>query len=171
MRMSSKDALSRTGDGPGGFAIAAVREDGKWRCSPLDSSALGGLDAAMSELRRLRSTGAVFGMLGVDDEFFILLRPTPRGVSALLSDAAAGLYYDVAADVLELLRAEPPEEDDESVWPAGDVTLLADLGLVEEEMQVIVDDLELYPDEQLAMIARSCGFAEQFDAVLDRASS
>ena len=62
---------------PDGFAVSVVREDGRWRCARMDDAALGELDAAITELRRIRSTGAAFGMLAVDDEFFILLRPTP----------------------------------------------------------------------------------------------
>lgn len=156
-------------DGLAGFALAVVREDGKWRCTALDDSALGELDAAITELRKIRSTGAVFGMLAVDDEFFVLLRPGPRGVSVLLSDAAAALDYDIAADVLDLLRADPPDEDDESVWPEGDLEILADLGLPGGELQVIADEVELYPDEQLQMIAQRCGFADVFTEFVDTA--
>jgi hypothetical protein len=35
-------------------------------------------------------------------------------------------------------------------------------------MQLIVDDVELYPDEQLTMIAQRCGFGEAFAAVLEK---
>jgi putative tRNA adenosine deaminase-associated protein len=134
----------------------------------MDEAALGELDAAITELRQIRSTGAAFGMLAVDEEFFILLRPTPGGVSLLLSDAAAALDYDVAADVLDLLRVEPPDEDDDEVWPEGDLAILADLGLPSGELQVIVDEMDLYPDEQLQMIAQRCGFADELGALLDR---
>ncbi|GAB3509901.1 tRNA adenosine deaminase-associated protein [Amycolatopsis cihanbeyliensis] len=150
-----------------GFAAAVIREDGRWRCSPLDAAALTELDAAITELGKLRSTGAVFGLLAVDDEFFVIVRPSPRGASLLLSDAAAALDYDIAADVLDLLRVDPPDEEDEAVWPEGDLEVLADLGLPGVEMQVIVADVDLYPDEQLQMVAQRCGFGEQFTALLD----
>ena len=149
-----------------GFAVAVVREEGRWRWQALDRSALRELDAAITELRKIRTTGAVLGMLAVDDEFFILLRPSPGGVSLLLSDASAALDYDVAADALDLLRVEPPEDDDE-VWPEGALDILADLGLPAAEMQVIVDEVDLYPDEQLQMIAQRCGFDGEFGKVLD----
>ncbi|WP_052021112.1 tRNA adenosine deaminase-associated protein [Actinokineospora spheciospongiae] len=149
-----------------GFGVAVVREDGKWRCDPMDSSALGELDAAVGELRKIRSTGAVFGLLAIDDEFFLLLRPGPGGVSLLLSDAAAALDYDIAADALEELRVDPPEDEDE-VWPEGSLDILADLGLPAPELQVIVDEIDLYPDEQLSMIAQRIGFDAEFSKVLD----
>jgi putative tRNA adenosine deaminase-associated protein len=150
-----------------GFAVAVVREDGRWRCSTMDSSALSELDAAITELRQLRSTGAAFGLLAVDDEFFIILRPVPGGVSLLLSDAAAALDYDIAADVLDLLRVDPPDEEDEELWPEGDLAVLSDLGMPKHEMQIIVDEVDLYPDEQLQMIAQRCGFADEFTKLLD----
>lgn len=156
---------------PDGFAVSVVREDGRWRCARMDDAALGELDAAITELRRIRSTGAAFGMLAVDDEFFVLLRPTPGGVALLLSDAAAALDYDVAADVLDLLRVDPPSDDDEDVWPEGDLEILADLGMPAAELQVIIDDIDLYPDEQLQMIAQRVGFDEHLTALLDRIQS
>ena len=89
----------------------------------------------------------------------------------LLSDAAAALDYDIAADVLDLLRVEIPEEDamdTDDIWPEGDLGLLADLGLPAAEMQVIIDEVDLYPDEQLDMIAQRCGFGSQFEALLEK---
>jgi putative tRNA adenosine deaminase-associated protein len=144
-----------------GYAVAAIREDGQWRCTRMAPDALVDLDAAITELREIRSTGAVVGLLDVDDEFFVLLRPNPGGVSMMLSDAVAALDYDVAADVLDLLRIEPPTEDDLDAppWPEGDLAILADLGLPADELEVLAAEVDLYPDEQLASIARRCGFA------------
>jgi putative tRNA adenosine deaminase-associated protein len=154
-----------------GFAIAVVREDGKWRCTPMESDALTGLDAAITELRKIRSTGAVFGLLAVDDQFFLILRPGPGGVQLMLSDAAAALDYDVAADALDLLRVDPPSEDDEEIWPEGALDILADIGLPDGELQVIVGEVDLYPDEQLQMIAQRCGFGDEFGKLLDTLDS
>jgi putative tRNA adenosine deaminase-associated protein len=149
-----------------GFGVAVVREDGRWRCAAMDQAALGELDAAITELRATRTTGAVFGLLAVDDEFFLVLRPSPGGVALLLSDAAAALDYDIAADALDLLRVDPPEDVDE-VWPEGSLDLLADLGLPAAELRVIAGEVDLYPDEQLQMIAQRLGFADEYAQHLD----
>jgi putative tRNA adenosine deaminase-associated protein len=150
-----------------GFAVAVVREEGKWRCTAMENTALRELDAAITELRKIRSTGAVFGLLDVDDQFFLVLRPGPGGVQLFVSDAAAALDYDIAADVLDVLRVDPPDEEDDSVWPEGDLEILADLGLPGPELEVIVGEVDLYPDEQLQMVAQRCGFADEFNKLLD----
>jgi putative tRNA adenosine deaminase-associated protein len=156
-----------------GFAIAVTREESTWRCALMAPELLDDLDGVITALRRVATSGPVFGMLSVDDEFFVLVRPVPGGASLLLSDAAAGLDYDIAADVLDLLQVPVPEDDDvdddDEPWPEGDLALLADLGVPEQEMQLIVDDAELYPDEQLAMIAQRCGFGDAFAAAVEKA--
>lgn len=155
-----------------GFAVAVVREEGSWTCTVLTSEALVSLRAAETELRELRRAGAVFGLLNVDDEFFVVLRPAPSGTRLLLSDATAAIEYDLAADVLDALNidipdVDPDEIDDVEPWEEGDSGLLSDLGLPEPVMGVILAETDLYPDEQLGMIAQRLGFADELAAVLD----
>lgn len=135
----------------------------------LGEELLDDLDGVITALRRVASDGAaVFAMLAVDEEFFAVVRPTPGGASLLVSDATAALDYDLAADILDLLQVPTPDEDevDDEPWPEGDLALLADFGLSEQEMQLIVDDEDLYPDEQLSMIAQRCGFGDQYSAAV-----
>ncbi len=154
---------------PDGFGVAVVREEGQWRCSAMGRKALTSLSAAETELRELRSAGAVFGLLDVDDEFFVIVRPAPSGTRLLLSDATAALDYDIAAEVLDNLDAEIDPEDLEDADPfeEGDLGLLSDIGLPEAVLGVIVDETDLYADEQLRRIAREMGFADQLSAVID----
>ncbi|MGV0633667.1 tRNA adenosine deaminase-associated protein [Mycolicibacillus trivialis] len=157
-------------ESPDGFGVAVVREDGRWRCSALPAAALGSLGAAESALRELRSAGAVFGFLDVEDEFFVILRPAPGGTRLLLSDATAALDYDLAAEALDNLDADldPDDLDDADPFEEGDLGLLADLGLPEAVLGVILADTDLYADEQLGRIAAEMGFADELSAVLDR---
>lgn len=157
-------------DLPDGFGVAVVREDGKWRCMPMRRGALNSLTAAETELREMRSAGAVFGLLDVDDEFFVIVRPAPAGTRLLLSDATAALDYDIAAEVLEKLDAdiEPDDLDDADPFEEGDLGLLSDIGLPDAVLSVILDETDLYADEQIGRIAREMGFADELSAVLDR---
>ncbi|BBZ36748.1 tRNA adenosine deaminase [Mycolicibacterium confluentis] len=133
-------------------------------------AALTSLSVAETELRELRSSGAVFGLLDVDDEFFVIVRPAPAGTRLLLSDATAALDYDFAAEVLDKLDADIDDDEleDSDPFEEGDLSLLSDIGLHEDVLGVIVGDTELYADEQISRIAREMGFADELSAVLDK---
>lgn len=158
----------RSVDTPAGFGVAVVREDGRWRCSTMHAATLTSLAVAETELRELRSTGAVFGLINVDDEFFVIIRPAPAGTRLLLSDATAALDYDLADEVLDELDADIDADDLEDTEPfeEGDLGLLADIGLPEAVLSVIVDEPDCEVDEQLLRISREMGFEEQLSAVL-----
>ncbi len=155
---------------PGGFGVAVVREDGKWRCTSMHKAALNSLAAAETELRELRSAGAVFGLLDIDEEFFVIVRPAPAGTRLLLSDATAALDYDIAAEVLEKLDSDIDDEDleDRDPFEEGDLGLLADVGLPEGVLGVIISDDDLEIDEQITAIAERMGFDGELSAVLDK---
>jgi putative tRNA adenosine deaminase-associated protein len=161
---------SAKADTPNGFGVAVVREEGKWRCSAMRPKALTSLSDAETELRELRSAGAVFGLLDVDDEFFVIVRPAPSGTRLLLSDATAALDYDIAAEVLDSLDADidPDDLEDAEPFEEGDLGLLSDVGLPEAVLSVILDETDLYADEQLGRIAREMGFADELSSVLER---
>jgi putative tRNA adenosine deaminase-associated protein len=162
-------AQNQAADLPDGFGVAVVREDGKWRCSPLGSSALTSLTAAETELRELRSAGAVFGLLDVDDEFFVIVRPAPAGARLFLSDATAAADYDIARQVLEKLDADldPDDLEDEDPFEEGDLGVLSDIGLSEGVLSIILSDDD-YADEQLSRIAQEMGFGDEMSAFLDK---
>lgn len=155
-----------------GFAVAVTRDESGWNVKALDVSALNELGDAERQIREMRAAGAVFGLLDVDDEFFIVLRPTPTGPRLLISDATAAIDYDVAADVLDAMNIDVPDIDPDDLdevdpWEEGDLGLLADLGLPDAVMSVIVGDTDLYADEQIGMIAARLGFADELSKVLD----
>ena len=85
----------------------------------------------------------------------------------VLSDVMTALDYEIAAEILELLDLDLPAEDDADE-PAGDLNIFTDLGLDALELQVICDDDEMFPDEQLEVIARRIGFGDQFVDVIDK---
>lgn len=156
-----------------GFAVAVTREEGRWKCSALTPAALTSLSTAETELRELRSSGAVFGLINVDDEFFVLVRPAPAGTRLLLSDATMAVDYDIAADVLDALNVEipdidPDELDEVEPWEEGDLAILADMGLPEPVLAVILSETELYPDEQIEEIAQRLGFDEVLSSTMDK---
>lgn len=166
-------AAAAQDDGLDGFGIAVVREDAKWTLTPLDREVLDDLATAERALLDMRSAGAIFGLFDIDDEFFVVVRPAPAGTRLMLSDATAGIDYDIAADTLDRLNVDVPDIDPDELadvepWPEGDLGVLADLGLEEPVMSVIIGDTDLYADEQIGMIAARLGFADELSAVLEK---
>ena len=88
----------------------------------------------------------------MDEDCFLLVRVVGRRTRVLLSDITAAEEWELAATALELLGLPDPEDDDDQA-PAGDLDLLGDLGMHAEDMGVLLDDLDLYPDEMLSEMA------------------
>ncbi len=100
----------------------------------------------------------------------MIVRPAPAGTRLLLSDATAALDYDIAAEVLDKLDSDIDDEDleDRDPFEEGDLGLLADVGLPEGVLGVIVSDDDLEIDEQITAIAERMGFDGELSAVLDK---
>ncbi|WP_028660236.1 tRNA adenosine deaminase-associated protein [Nocardioides insulae] len=147
------------------FALAVYREEGVWQLEELAHDLLTDVDALAHALRRFPGDGGAVGMVAIDEDFFILLRVAGNSTRALLSDITASDEWELAADVVEFLGLPlPDEEDDEEPEPAGDLGLLADLGMSAAAMGELLDEEEdLYPDEVLSEVARALGFGELYD--------
>lgn len=152
------------------FAIAAWQEEGRWSVASLPPRAATNLGSFTAALRQLTAEGGAIGFLAVDEEFFIGARVTPDGTTrVVLSDLNAAYEWAVAEEAALLLEIEVPEDEEEidEVEPVGDLTIFADLGVPLDEMELILGDPELYPDEQVSSIASRIGFAEQLAQALE----
>jgi putative tRNA adenosine deaminase-associated protein len=163
--MTAGEAL---GDGID-FALAAYREDGAWQLQELADTALDSVETLAHGLRRLPGDNGALGMVAVDEDFFVLVRVTGSQVRVLLSDVTAASEWELAQSAVDFLGLPPPEDDDDQV-PAGDLDLVGDLGMHAIDMGVLLDDVELYPDEMLSDIARQLGFGKEFDDVVGLSS-
>lgn len=152
------------------FAVAAWREEGRWAVASLPPRACESLASYLAALRQLTGEGGVVGFIVVDEEFFIAARIMPDGaVRLLLSDLNAAYEFSLAEEAADLLETELPEDEEEldEVEPVGDLSFAADLGMPEAEVELLLGDLDLYPDEQVSSIASRMGFGEQLAATLD----
>jgi putative tRNA adenosine deaminase-associated protein len=152
------------------FALIAFREDGQWQVSELPARAAEDLDALVAAVRQQPSEGVTLALCSYGDDFFLALRPHGDDVRLLLSDVTAVGDWPIARQVIEALDdgdedAEP--EDLETVQPAGDLDIFADIGVAAMEVSAVCGDLELYPDEMLAQIAARIGFGPQFDRAVE----
>ena len=133
---------------------------GFWTCVLLFAHRHADQRAAARALvdRKLRS------MSGLDPQV------ATRRLAGLLARKgyAAGLAFSVVREALAEHGRDPDELDDVDPWEEGDLAILADLGLPDAVLSIIVGDTDLYADEQLGMVAARLGFADELSAVLDK---
>ena len=146
------------------FGCIAWHEDGRWDASALNSARDIGL--IIDALKSQQTNGGAIALIAIEDEFVIIGRVLGDQMQMMISDITYALDYEVAAELVEILDLEFPEDEDES-QPGGDIDLLSDLGVGQMELLAILDDTELYPDEQLEAIANRLGFGEQFNQVIE----
>jgi putative tRNA adenosine deaminase-associated protein len=144
------------------FALAAYREDGEWQLQEIASPAFESVESLSHALRRLPGEGGAVGMVAVDEDFFVIVRVEGSSTRVLLSDVTAAEEWELARSAVDFLGL-PPDDDEEEQVPAGDLDLLGDLGMHAVDLAVLLDDVELYPDEMLSDVARRLGFGELFD--------
>jgi putative tRNA adenosine deaminase-associated protein len=155
-----------------GFAVAAYRDSGAWRVSPLPPAVLGDLGGLLQALRGQSPEGGPFVIASVDDEFFLIARQDGGRIALLLSDMTAAVEYPLAEQVLSRLGEDPPEDDElDEVWPVGDLDLFSDLDLSEDEMERILDDIDAYPDEMLEEIVDRLGLADEYAKATENAQA
>jgi putative tRNA adenosine deaminase-associated protein len=146
------------------FGCIAWHEDGRWSVNSLTSTR--DIGSVIDSIKAQQTNGGAIALIAIEDEFVIIARALGDQMQMMISDVTYALDYEVAAELVEVLDLEFPEEEDES-QPAGDLDLLNDLGVSEMELLSILDDTELYPDEQLEAIANRLGFGEQFNQVIE----
>jgi putative tRNA adenosine deaminase-associated protein len=146
------------------FGCIAWHEDGRWSANSLSSTR--DIGSIIDSLKAQQTNGGAIALIAIEDEFVIIARALGDQMQMMISDVTYALDYEVAAELIEVLDLEFPEEEDES-QPGGDLDLLNDLGVSEMELLSILDDTELYPDEQLEAIANRLGFGEQFNHVIE----
>ena len=75
---------------------------------------------------------------------------------------------NAVAPVVEIPDIDPDEIDEVEPGEEGDLAILADLGLPDSVMSIIVGDTDLYADEQIGMIAARLGFADELSKTLEK---
>lgn len=152
------------------FALAAYCEEGVWQLQQLEPEKAADLDGFAAELRRYPGDGGSIGLVSIDEDFFLMVRVLGTEVRILLSDVTAATDWPIARSVVEHLDLPLPD-DEEDQEPAGDLAIVADLGMHAMDMGALLDDYELYPDEMLGDIAKKLGFGPLYDEVVGVAAS
>jgi putative tRNA adenosine deaminase-associated protein len=150
------------------FSVVVYREDDVWEAAVLPAAFTAHLDSLIHAMRQQPSVGGTIGLAAVGDDFFVALRVIGRQVSVFLSDLTAAVDWPLARQVLDYLDVPVPHDEDlDQVLPVGDLSIFADLGMDEMELGALAGDLDLFPDEVLASIARRLGFGPALERALE----
>ena len=152
-------------------AVIVYREDDIWQADALPVALTEDLSGLIKALRRQPSVSGTIGLAAVGDDFFVAVRVLGNEVSVFLSDLTAAVDWPLARQALDYLDIPVPddEEDLDQVLPAGDLSIFADLGIDEMDLGMLAGDLDLFPDEALALLARKIGFGHALERALDDA--
>ena len=153
------------------FAVVAYREEGVWQMAEVSAEKATNVEELAAELRRWPGDAGSLGMVSVDEDFLVIVRVSGATTRVLLSDITAATDWPIALSVLEHLGLPLPDDDDDDEdedeqAPAGDLAIVADLGMSAMDMGALLDDYDLYPDEMLSDIANKLGFGHLFDEVV-----
>ncbi len=143
------------------LALVAYRDDGDWSVAELPDQSLDSVDTIARELRRYPGESGALALISVAEDFVLMVRAQGTDVRVLLSDATAATDWTLARSAVDHIGLIVDDEDDQA--PAGDLGIVADMGMSARDMGALLDDVELYPDEILSDVADSVGFGEQFD--------
>lgn len=156
-------------DFPDGYAVTVERTGGAWRVREFDDD-FTDLATSVTAVRNLRSEGAAFALLNVEEDYLVIVRPGPAQTRVLISDTTMAVDDDFAADILdeadiEVPDIDPDELDNVDAWADGDFAIFADLGLSEEQMSMLLDD-DADPADLAQTIADELGFGDELDDVV-----
>ena len=156
-------------DFPDGYAVTVERTGGAWQVREFEDD-FSDLSTSITAVRNLRAEGPAFALLNVEEDYLVIVRPGPSQTRVLISDATMAVDDDFAADILDEAGAEipdidPDELDNVDAWADGDFDILADLGLSEEQMSILLDD-DADPADLALAIADELGFGDELDDVV-----
>jgi putative tRNA adenosine deaminase-associated protein len=143
------------------LAVVAYRDEGVWYLQELRTTALESVDSIGKELRRYPGETGALALISVDEDFVLLVRAQGALITVLLSDASAATDWELARSAVDHLGLIVDDDDEQA--PAGDLSIVADMGYSAQEMGELLDDFDLYPDEVLSTIAERLGFGDRFD--------
>jgi putative tRNA adenosine deaminase-associated protein len=148
------------------WAVVVFPDGGGWQVAQLPPALAEDLSSVTAAVRG--QVAGAFALVDVADEFFVVVRVVGGLPRYLLSDAGASVDWDLAAQVMEQLDLEIPDDDaSQDLWPVGELAVFDDLGLDALELTAILSDEDAYADEMLSTIARRLGFDEAFERVVD----
>jgi putative tRNA adenosine deaminase-associated protein len=148
------------------FAIAAFREEGNWSVAALPARMAASAQSLIAALRQLPGEGGTFAFVGLEDEYFVAIRESAGRTRGFISDAMAILDSPLAEELAEVLQIDVDDDELEDYLAIGDLSIFADFGMDADAVELICEDADLFPDEQVRSIANRVGFGTQLRSAM-----
>lgn len=158
-------------DYAGGWAVTVAQHNGAWQVREY-ADKFWDVGDSIGAVRALRSEGAAFAILNVEDDYLVVVRPGPARALVLLSDATMAVDDDFAEAVLGEAGLDAPDIDPDALdmvdaWADGDFDIFEDLGLSNEQLSVLLDE-DADPEDLAFTLADELGFGDELaDALGD----
>lgn len=152
------------------FAALIHRSSDGWSGEELVLDDIEDLDSLVDDLRD-RSEGLALLFLEEDDEYFAIVRVEgDRDVRTFISDVRAVDSFPLAARIMEdEVPIAPIEDDDDSptlaTTPAGDPTIVADLGTSSDDLVELCGEEGLLPADVITAICAKAGCADVLEKI------
>jgi putative tRNA adenosine deaminase-associated protein len=143
------------------LALVAYRDEGSWALAELPDRSLDSVDDIARELRRYPGETGALALISVAEDFVLFVRAQGSVTRVLLSDVTAATDWTLARSAVDHIGVHVDDEDDQA--PAGDLGIVADMGMSAKDMGALLDDFDLYPEEILSDVAENVGFGSKFD--------
>lgn len=152
------------------FAALIHRSSDGWRGEELLLDDVEDLDGLVDEVRD-RADGLALVFLEEDDEYFAVVRiDGDRDARTFISDVRAIDTFPLAARIMEdEVPIAPAADDDDSpppvTVPAGDPTIVEDLGVSPEALIALCSEEGLLPADVITAICAKAGCADVLEEV------
>ncbi len=150
------------------YCAVLWREEGQWNSAKVPARQALVVDDLVTLSKQYPGEGGVFIAVGVAEEFFILLKCDARSTVGLISDSIALLDWDIAVDTADLIDIEWDEDEVEEFEAIGDLDMLQNFGLRSDDISMICENPDLYPDQQIAEVMKRIGAEAQWNKISNK---
>lgn len=150
------------------YCAVLWREEGQWNSAKVPAQQALIIDDLVTLSKQYPGEGGVFIAVGVAEEFFILLKCDAHSTVGLISDSIALLDWDIAVDTADLIELDWDENEVEEFEAIGDLDMLHNFGLRRDDMTMICENPDLYPDQQIAEVMKRIGAEAQWNKISNK---
>jgi len=133
------------------FCVALYREDGVPTGIALEPDMANDFEELIAYLQRIPGDAGALGLVSLDSDVLVAVRVRgPRHVQVFVSDVYYVDTWPIVRDAVEFLDLDPDSADVPEEGPVGDMSMFADQGVSEMDLEAMFMDAEDLTSEDVA---------------------